>query len=131
MLFKHPVVKFPKGARALFPKRVKCEDVTEAILLRHPMLKGVLSNPETGHRLQFLESEIMIRVLHECQKQNIAALPVFDCVVVKSSAQGTVNGIMRREFKAVAGLDIIVKRELPSLGRLQANAAGEIDAGDL
>jgi hypothetical protein len=51
MLFKHPIVKFPKGARALFPRRVKCEQVTEAILLRHPMLKGVLSYPETGHEL--------------------------------------------------------------------------------
>jgi hypothetical protein len=122
------VVKFPKGARALFPLRVKCKDVTDAILLRHPMLKGVLSSPETGHQLQFLESEIMMRVLGECQKHNIVALPVFDCVVVKASAQGTVNAIMRREFKAVAGLDVIVKRELPSS---QANAAGEIDAGDL
>jgi hypothetical protein len=35
---------------------------------------------------------------------------------------------MRREFKAVAGLDVIVKRELPSM---QVNAAGEIDATDL
>jgi hypothetical protein len=100
---------------------VKCEDVTEAILLRHPMLKGVLSNPETGHLLQFLESEIMMRVLRECQKHNIVALPVFDCVAVKSSVQGTVNGIMRREFKAVAGLEVTVNRELP----------GEIDARDL
>jgi hypothetical protein len=50
MLFKHPVVKFPKGARALFPKRVKCEDVTKAILLRHPMLNGALSSPVTVNR---------------------------------------------------------------------------------
>jgi hypothetical protein len=128
MLFKHPVVKFPKGARALFPRRVKCEDVTEAILLRHPMLKGVLSSPETGHRLQFLESEIMMAVLSEChQKRNIVALPVFDCVVVKASVEGIVREIMRREFKAVAGLDVTVKRELPLLGSLQLNDAGEID----
>jgi hypothetical protein len=111
MLFKHPVKKFPKGARALFPRRVKCEDVTEAILLRHPMLKGVLSYPETGHQLQFLESEIMMAVLRSCQGRNIVALPVFDCVVVKASAEGIVREIMRREFKAVAGFDVTVKRE--------------------
>jgi hypothetical protein len=70
MLFKHPVVKFPKGARDLFPRKVKCKDVTDAILLRHPMLKGVLSYPETGHQLQFLESEIMMRVLRECQNHS-------------------------------------------------------------
>ena len=49
MLFKHPVTQFPKGVRALFPRKVKCGDVTEAILHRHPKLKGALSNSETGH----------------------------------------------------------------------------------
>ena len=127
MLFKHPVQQFPKGSRALFPRRVKCEQVTEAILLRHPMLKGALSSPETGHRLQFLESKIMMAVLRECQKRNIVALPVFDCVVVKASEEATVRKIMRQEFKAVAGLDVTVKRELPLLGSLEANDVGEID----
>jgi len=123
MLFKHPVVKFPKGARALFPRRVKCEDVTEAILNRHPMLRGVLSSPETGHRLQFLESEIMMRVLRQCQKRNIVALPVFDCVVVKASAEDAVTKIMRREFKAIAVLEVTVKRELSSSEALAEAAA--------
>jgi hypothetical protein len=113
MLFKHPVRKLPKGSRRLFPLKVECKDVTEAILLRHPMLKGVLSYPETGHQLQFLESEIMMRVLRQCQKRNTVALPVFDCVVVKASVEDTVREIMRREFKAVAGFDVVVKRELP------------------
>ena len=111
MLFKHPVKQLPQGSRRLFPRRVKCEDVTEAILLRHPMLKGVLSSPETGHQLQFLESEIMMRVLRQCQKRNIVALPVFDCVVVKASAEDVVEEIMRREFRAVAGLQVTVNRE--------------------
>jgi hypothetical protein len=129
MLFKHPVNQFPKGSRKLFPQRIKCEHVTEAILLRHPMLKDVLSSPETGHRLQFLESEIMMRVLRECQKRNIVALPVFDCVVVKASVEDAVRKIMRQEFKAVAGLDVTVKRELPLLGDARAKAAAAIDPG--
>ncbi len=70
----------------------------------------------------------MMGVLRECQKRNIVALPVFDCVVVKASAEGVVRKIMRREFKAVAGLDVTVKRELPLLG-LHTKAAGEIDPG--
>jgi hypothetical protein len=133
MLFKHPVEKLPKGSRKLklFPRRLKCEDITEAILKRHPKLRGVLSNPDTGHQLQFLESEIMMRVLRQCQKRNIVALPVFDCVVVKVSAEVIVGEIMRREFKAVAGLDVTVKRESRSLESMQANAAVEVDARDL
>lgn len=111
MLFKHPVTKFPKGARVLFPRKVKCSEVTDAILQRHPILKGVLSNPETGHRLQFMESEILMRVLRKCRERDIVALPVFDCVVVKASAEKTVKEIMLREFKAATGLDIEVKQE--------------------
>ena len=73
----------------------------------------------------------MMRVLRSCQARSIVALPVFDCVVVKASAEGVVEEIMLREFKAVAGFDVTVKRELPLLGNLQADAAEEIDARDL
>jgi hypothetical protein len=112
MLFNHPVKKFPKGAKKLFPRRTKCEDVTKAVLQRHPKLKGVLSSSEIGHQLQFLESEIMMGVLRKCLRRKIVALPVFDSVVVKASAETPVREIMRREFKAVTGLDVTVKREL-------------------
>jgi hypothetical protein len=111
MLFKHPVTQFPEGARALFPRKVKCSNVTDAILQRHPMLKGVLSSEETGHQLQFIESEIMMRVLRKCLERDIVALPIFDCVIVKSSAEETVKEIMKAEFKAAMGLNIEVKRE--------------------
>jgi len=111
MLFKHPVSRFPKGTRALFPQKVKCSDVTDAILQRHPMLKGVLSSPQAGHRLQFIESEIMMGVLRKCRERNIVALPVFDCVVVKASAEKAVGEIMQVEFKAATGLEVEVKRE--------------------
>jgi hypothetical protein len=87
--------------------------VTGAILQRHPKLKPLLSNLETGHRLQFLESEVMMRVLRQCQKRSIIALPVFDCAVVKVSAEEVVRRIMVQKFKAVTKLDIIVKREQP------------------
>jgi hypothetical protein len=113
MLFKHPVAQFPQGAKKLFPRKVKCGEVTDAILARHPLLKGVLSSEETGHQLQFLESEIMMAVLQKCQNLNIVALPIFDCVVVKASAEETVKEIMKGEFKAATGLDIDVKRESP------------------
>jgi hypothetical protein len=55
MLFSR-VTKFPKGARALFPRRVKCSDVTAAILEHHPNIRGVLSSVGIGHRLMFLKA---------------------------------------------------------------------------
>ena len=53
----------------------------------------------------------MMAVLQKCQKLNIVALPIFDCVVVKASAEKTVIEIMKGKFKATTGLDIEVKRE--------------------
>ena len=126
-MLNHQLKKLPKGARKQFPRRVKFGDVSGAILQRHPMLKGVLSSAEIGHQLQFLESKIMMGVLGKCQRGNIVALPVFDCVVVKSSAESAVREIMRREFKATTGLEVTVKRELALQGSVQTEAAGEID----
>lgn len=112
MLFDHSRrTKFPKGARKLFPRRVKVADVTAAIFERHPMLKGTLSAAGIGHTLMFLESKIMMGVLRRCQKKGIIALPVFDCVVVRASAAGKVKTIMEKEFKSVAGLDVEVHEE--------------------
>jgi len=110
MLFSR-VEKFPKGARTLFPRKVMCEDVTAAILRHHPNIRGVLSSLGIGHHLMFLESEIMMGILRQCQRRKIVALPVYDCVVVKASAEGSVRRIMRQEFKAVTGFDAEVRRE--------------------
>ena len=130
MLFHHPVTKFPKRGprelketKTLFPKGIKCGGVVAMIRHYHPKLKGVLSNGNIGHHLQFLESQIMMRVLRCCREGNIVALPVFDCVVVRASAYDTVSEIMQREFKAVSGLNIAVKLDLPAL-ESNSSAAG-------
>ena len=126
MLFNR-VTKFPKETKGLFPRSVKCSDVTEAILQRHPKLKGVLSSLEIGHELQFIESEMMMRVLRECRKRNIIALPVHDSAVVKASAEKMAEEIMRREFKAVTGFNVTVKRMSSQSGKLKAGVPGYID----
>jgi hypothetical protein len=112
-MLNHPLERFPKGTRKSFPRRISFEDLSAAILQRHPKLKGILSNAEIGHRLQYLESEIMMRVLRQCREHSVVALPVFDCVVVKASAESVVRKIMCREFEAVSGLEVTVKREMP------------------
>jgi hypothetical protein len=123
MLFHHPVIKFPKRTpkeieegTTFFPKGIKCGGVVAMILHYHPNLKSVLSGGNIGHHLQLLESQIMMRVLRRCHQSNIVALPVFDAVVVKASAEAPVREIMLQEFKAVSGLNITVKRELPVPG---------------
>ena len=119
MLFHRPVTKFPQRTSeeveketTPYPKGIKCARVVATILDCHPKLHAILCSGNMGHHLQFLESQIMMRVLRCCRERNIVALPVFDCVVVKASAEAAVREIMQREFKAVSGLKISVKREL-------------------
>ena len=68
-----------------------------------------------------------MRLLHECRKRNIIALPVHDSVVVKASAENMVEEIMRREFKAVTGFNVTVKRVSSQSGKLKASVPGYID----
>ena len=89
MLFKHPLERFPKGVRELFPSSVKCREVTAAILQHHPKLEAMLSSGVVGHQLQFLESKIMMQALDRCRELSIIVLPVFDCLYVKEAAAGT------------------------------------------
>ena len=111
MLFGYARDRFPVGMRGLFPKRFKITDVTGAILQRHPALKRVFGNAESGFRLMFLESEIMMSVLRSCRERGIVALPVYDCVVVRGSAAPAAQDIMRAAFKNVAGFDGVVRWE--------------------
>jgi hypothetical protein len=111
MLFGYAVKQFPTGMRALFPKRTKITDITGAILKRHPALKGVLASPESGHRLMFLESEIMMAVLRNCLEHGIVALPVFDCVVVPGPASVAVERMMQSAFRTIAGFEGTVRWE--------------------
>ncbi len=57
----------------------------------------------------------MMGVMRKCRERDIVALPVFDCVVVKASAENEVREIMEAEFKAMTGLNVEVRRELLSV----------------
>jgi hypothetical protein len=129
MLFdKQRRTKFPKGTKEFFPRGTKFMDVAQLIRQKHPKLATMLSAGR-GYRLMFLESEIIMRVLLHLRYRSIVALPVFDSVVVKSSAVNTVQAIMRREFKVVTGLEATIKRESSKSGNLQASVAADIYPG--
>jgi hypothetical protein len=54
----------------------------------------------------------MMGVLRQCNKRSIVALPVFDCVVVRASAEEAATKIMKQQFRKVAGLDAEVRLEM-------------------
>lgn len=110
LYFRDPTnTRWPKGLLKVFPKGMKFAQVRDAIFERHPALKSVLATPDIGHSLQYLESELMMKILKACLEKKITALPIHDSVVVKPSNAAMVEGIMAREFQEFAGFSIRVR----------------------
>ncbi|MET0722605.1 MAG: hypothetical protein ABWY64_17480 [Tardiphaga sp.] len=61
-----------------------------------------------GHRMMFVESEIMMRVLLRLKEAAIVALPVFDAVIVKASSEEHIKQVMMELFTAATGLGVLV-----------------------
>jgi len=102
--------KVPRGVRAELPKKVTIHDITSGLLAKHPGLLSVF-HTGSGHRLMWIESEIMVRVLLSLEDRRVLGLPVFDAVVAKASEEQTVRQVMEECFHAITGLTVVVKRE--------------------
>ncbi len=63
-----------------------------------------LFREQSGTKFMFLESEILIDVLLELNRKGITALPVHDCVLVKTSSADTAKDIMLRVFNEHTGV---------------------------
>ena len=64
-----------------------------------------------GHHIQFLESQIMVRLLLALRRRDITALPVHDAVAVLRSRAEEVRQIMVDQFKAATGVDVLVTED--------------------
>src|SRR5262245_31967622 len=76
---------------------MKVAQVIEAIHLKHPALKPILSTG-IGHRLMFCESELMTRILLRLRVQETVALPIFDAILVKTSKANIAKAVMEEEL---------------------------------
>lgn len=111
MLFaSKPLKRMPKGVRRLFPKQVQVEPVMQAIVDSHPGIAQFFYTG-LGHHLQFIESEIMVRLLLDLRHKGITALPVHDAVVVQRSKRDIVREAMIDQFRAVVGINVEVTEE--------------------
>jgi hypothetical protein len=103
--------KFPRGTKALFRSADKIGEVVEAIEQRHPLLKGMFFRG-LGHEAQFIESEIMIKVLMTLKDRNVVALPIHDAIMIPASAETHATEIMLSVFHEKAGTEGLVTKEL-------------------
>lgn len=94
--------RFPKGTRSLFPKGVTVDSVLTSIEKVHdPVREHFYSG--IGHRLQFIESQILVRVLLLLKEEGVVALPIHDAVLVPSSSTELSREAMIKVFEDFTG----------------------------
>lgn len=105
MLFvEKPLTRLPQGTRDLFPRKMRVQHVTEAIMAAHPDIAGEFFTG-IGHRCQFRESQILVEVLRILNASNITALPIHDAILVPASASTLAQRVMLYTFKRLTGID--------------------------
>lgn len=113
--------------RDRFPKHVaekfsECDQrkgfafVLRQIKAYHPSLVSLFGTG-IGHKLQFLESQLLVNVLLHLNKKGIVALPIHDCVIIPASQAYRTKGIMEAVSLLVLGLECPVSVKEGILGR--------------
>lgn len=96
-----------KGLRGSF------EGTEKGILLHHSAIADLFYKG-VGMELMFDESEILVKVLLECERRSIVALPVHDAVLVARPTAEEVRRLMLDVFRAHTGLDAQVDVIVPT-----------------
>lgn len=98
-----PLRHWPEDFLKDFPefpnKEWPIKRIREAVLRAHPQLEGALANRQKGdlppaYRLQWQESEMLVRVLLECQRRKLTALPMHDAILVAEGRQEEAREVM-------------------------------------
>lgn len=107
---EEPLKRFPKGTREAFERSTSFTHVQESILNHHQPISDLFGKG-IGMQLMFIESQILISALLECQSRGIVALPVHDALIVPFSRKAEVRGIMLDSFMRIAHIEGSVEEE--------------------
>lgn len=111
MLFADkPLTRFPKNTKTLFPTRSSLAEVTGKVEQTHAPIRHLFFTG-IGHRVQFVESEILVDILLTLSQEGIIGLPIHDAVIVSKSSVPLVTRIMLDQFKSHTGVDGLVSEE--------------------
>ncbi len=99
--------RFPKDTKKLFRTNDKISEVVNAIEARHPHIRDFF-HCGVGHRAQFIESTILIKVLLTLMDVGVTALPIHDAVMVPASKVSLSRDIMLSAFHDHTGLEGVV-----------------------
>ena len=104
-----PLTRKPKKLKELLPPQaidVLIQEVREA----HKPIAPFFCNGAC-HRLQFIESTIMMGVLLRLRTEGIVALPIHDGLLVAESVMEVTQKVMEDVAEEVAGINIPVDQE--------------------
>ena len=93
----------PKSFAQLMPRGTTYPKFVQAVLSKHPALKNLIGT-SVGHRLMFLESQVLIRTLNLLMDQNIVALALHDGILVQASRESEAVQAMGRASEEVVGV---------------------------
>ena len=105
-----PMTRFPKGVNQLFKEGTRFLEVTDAIQrfhsgIAHRFYRGI------GHYLQYIESQILIKVLLGLKDLGIHALPIHDAVLVGRTWVDMSRQLMEQVFLDMTNVDPWVQVE--------------------
>ena len=91
------MTRFPKGVKQMFKEDIRFQQVSDAIQryhsgIAHKFYVGI------GHYLQYLESQILIKVLLRLKELGIHALPIHDAVLVGKAWVDMSRKLMEQVF---------------------------------
>jgi hypothetical protein len=129
--FSERLSRKPKNSKHLLPRHLTIDQIVSLIKQAHPAIAHLLGT-EIGHKVQFIESEIMVEVILELKAKGIVALPVHDCVLVPKSARAKAESVMLEVFKDKTGVKVIVSEEIGySLSTLDVGGLMSVNVPDV
>jgi hypothetical protein len=106
-----PLRAFPDGEDAPRPKGLKLRDAIQAVKELHPAVAGRFGTG-IGHKLAYLESNILIRALLECKGMGLAAYPLHDALLVPAHKASAAQAILQKAFQKEFGRNLSVLVEV-------------------
>jgi hypothetical protein len=100
----------PMETKSILPD-LPIQEVVNLIREAHSAIAHLLGT-EVGHKAQFIESQVMVKVLLRLREQSIVALPIHDGLVVSSEAEAKAKTVMMATFRDEVGVDCPVSVEL-------------------
>ena len=89
-----PIARFPRGVKKEFEEDHRIGRVINAIESKHQPISHLL-NSQIGHKIQRLESDVIVKCMLMALYKNIPALPVHDALIFPQNKKEEGISIMK------------------------------------